>query len=177
MNVTRILVGQHRAIEALFEELAGETRRLARARTLSRLTEELVAHMSGEEAIFYPAAVRVLGSACVSGGKRWQAGPSQVDEHLMLRAQLRRVLATDVHGPAFQPRFEALRLLFAHHAQAEENDLFPRLDAALAAPQLEALGAEVLASRPPVWAVTAEGHALIRWNSATMRGVRLPAIR
>jgi hypothetical protein len=182
MKVTRILVAQHRAIEALFDELAGETRRPARARTLSRLTEELIAHMAGEEAIFYPAATRVLGSSNVPGNRSWRPGPSLVgvggvDEHFMLRAQLRRVLATNVHGPAFQPRIEALRLLFGHHAQAEENDLFPQVDAALTEPQLEALGAEVLGSRPPVWAVTTEGHALIRWNSEATHSVRLPAIR
>jgi hemerythrin superfamily protein len=173
MKATRILVAQHRAIEALFEELAGETRRHARARMASRLAEELIAHMAGEEAIFFPAVKRELGDSRVSGDI---GGPD--NEHFMLRAQLRRVLATNVHGPAFQPRFEALRLLFEHHVQAEETELFPRVESALTEAQLERLGAEVLGARPPIWVVTTEGHALVRSNkSGGVCGVRLPSVR
>jgi hemerythrin superfamily protein len=190
MKATRILIAQHRAIEALFQELARETRRQARARWASRLTEELIAHMAGEEAIFYPAVRRVLGEAvgpserpgairsgASRGGVSPIEGPSS-DPHLMLRAQLRRVLATRVQEPAFEPRSEALRLLFAHHVEAEEAEetgVFPRVEAALADSQLETLGADVLGSRPPIWAVTTEGHALLRSSKA--RGVRLPAVR
>jgi Hemerythrin HHE cation binding domain len=187
MKATRILIAQHRAIEALFQELARETRRPARARWASRLAEELIAHMAGEEAIFYPAVRRVLGdrvgpgarppaipSGAAPGGASEVEGPT-LDPHLMLRAQLRRVLATRVQEPAFEPRSEALRLLFAHHVEAEETAVFPRVEAALADSQLETLGADVLGSRPPIWAVTTEGHAFIRSGKA--RGVRLPAVR
>lgn len=174
MKATSILIAQHRAIEELFQALARETRRQALARTASRLAEELIAHMAGEEAIFYPAVRRVLGedigpgersrprrsgrlpvAGAVEGAVIEEAaasGPSAsgpaVDPHFMLRAQLRRVLATRVQEPAFQPQSEALRLLFAHHVQAEETALFPRVEAALADSQLETLGADVLGSRP-----------------------------
>jgi hemerythrin superfamily protein len=190
MKATRILIAQHRAIEALFEELARETRRQARARAASQLAEELIAHMAGEEAIFYPAVRRMLGDA-VGPGERPGAvrfdgavtfdgasiEGSQVDPHFMLRAQLRRVLATHVQEPAFQPRSEALRLLFAHHVEVEETAVFPRVEEALADSQLETLGADVLGSRPPIWVVTTEAHALIRSDNPAVRGVRLPAVR
>jgi hypothetical protein len=170
MSATRILIAQHRTIEAVFEDLACETRLPARARLASRLTEELIAHMTGEETIFYPAAREALGPDL-----RLDDGPA--DDHFMLRAQLRRLLATSVHEPAFQPRFEALRLLFARHTEVEETDLFPRVEAALAVGELEALGIEVQGSRPPIWLVTTEAHALIRSNAGNLRGVRLPAVR
>jgi len=183
MKATCILIAQHRAIEALFEELARETRRTARARAASRLAEELIAHMAGEEAIFYPAVWRVLGRDLRS----WESRPSTpsdgtpadepaVDPHFMLRVQLRRVLATRVQEPAFEPRCEALRLLFAQHVEAEETALFPRVEAALADSQLETLGADVLESRPPIWVVTTEARAFIP-SSKAVRGVRLPAVR
>jgi hemerythrin superfamily protein len=170
MNAMRVLISQHRAIEALFDELAAEPRRHARARAVSRLTEELIAHMTAEEAIFYPAARQALGDVRRAG--------DGIDEHYMLRAQLRRVLATNVTSPAFQPRFEALRLLFGHHVQAEETELFPRMQAALGPAQLERLGVEVLDSRPPIWLVTTENHALLgSENPGAVRGVRLPSVR
>jgi iron-sulfur cluster repair protein YtfE (RIC family) len=182
MKATRILIAQHRAIEALFVELTRETGRQARARAASRLTEEIIAHMAGEEAIFYPAAQRVLGK---SFGPQESAththasaalDSSAADPHFMLRVQLRRVLATHVQDPAFEPRSEALRLLFAHHVEVEETVLFPQVEEALADSQLETLGGDVLGSRPPIWLVTTEGRALIR-SSRPVRGVRLPAVR
>jgi hemerythrin superfamily protein len=169
MNATRNLIAQHRTIQSQFEAVAGEVRPAARARAVSRLTEELIAHMAGEETVFYPAARRALGGL---------AGGAPVDEHFMLRAQLRRVLATDVDGPAFEPRFEALRILFDHHAHVEETELFPRVEAALTEAELEALGADVAAARPPIWVVTTERHALIRSKAAAgAPGVQLPAVR
>jgi hypothetical protein len=181
MKATRILIAQHRAIEALFEELARETRRHARARAASRLTEEIIAHMAGEEAIFYPAVQRVLGKSF--GPRESPAnthagavdGPA-ADPHFMLRVQLRRVLATRVQDAAFEPRSEALRLLFAHHAEVEETVLFPQVEETFVDSQLETLGADVLGSRPPIWLVTTEGRAHIRSNRP-VRGVRLPALR
>ena len=184
MKATRTLIAQHRAIEALFMELARETRRHARARAASQLAEELIAHMAGEEAIFYPAVRRMIGEALgpgeSPGGATFDGSPadgSSIDPHFMLRAQLRRVLATHVQAPAFQPRSEALRLLFAHHVEAEESGVFPRVEAALDDSQLETLGADVLGSRPPIWVVTTEAHAFIHSNGPAVRSVRLPALR
>jgi hemerythrin superfamily protein len=170
MNATRILISQHRAIESLFAEVARATRPQLRARAASRLIEELIAHMAGEEAIFYPAARRALGRLAAHG----EGG---IDDHFMLRAQLRRFLATNAREPSFQPRFEALRLLFTRHVQDEESELFPRVEAALARPQLDALGAEVLGARPPIWVVTGDQDALVYPDMAsTALGVRLPSL-
>ncbi len=182
MKATRILIAQHRAIEALFDELARETRRQARARAASRLTEEIIAHMAGEEAIFYPAVQRVMGESFGpqdSPTHTHSAGAlesSAADPHFMLRVQLRRVLATHVQDSAFEPRSEALRLLFAQHVDVEETVLFPQVEEAFVDSQLETLGADVLGSRPPIWLVTTESRALIH-SSRPVRGVRLPAVR
>ncbi len=183
MKATRILIAQHRAIEALFKELACEAGRHARARAASQLAEELIAHMAGEEAIFYPAVRRMIGEVGpweTPGAAALEGSPvegSSIDPHFMLRAQLRRVLATRVQEPAFQPRSEALRLLFAHHVEVEETGIFPRVEAALDDSQLETLGADVLGSRPPIWVVTTEAHALIHSSGPAVRSVRLPAVR
>jgi hemerythrin superfamily protein len=173
MNATRLLTAQHRAIETLFEDVAGETRRGVRARAASRLTEELIAHMAAEETLFYPAARGALGQGMRAGGER------APDRHFMLRAQLRRVLQTGIHTPAFKPRFEALRTLFAHHVDDEENDVFPQVDAALTASVLAELGHAIEAARPRVWIVTPEANASMfpmhaAWEGA--HGVRLPSL-
>jgi hypothetical protein len=182
MNATRLLAAQHRAIEALFDDVAHETRRQVRVRATSRLTEELIAHMAAEETIFYPAARAALGPTRGPG----DAGGRLPDEHFMLRVQLRRVLATNLHTPAFAPRFEALRTLFAHHVQSEEEEIFPRVEAVFSASRLEDLGAAVLGARPPIWIVTTETHAAALRSRGkrgqrdnrdqALRGVRLPSL-
>ncbi len=170
MNATRILVAQHSAITTLFEELAHERGR-ARARAVSRLAEELIAHMSAEESVFYPAARRVLEDEAPLGG----AGR---DAHLAMRMQLRRVLQATIGQPLFETSISGLRELFDRHVEEEETALFPRAEAALGHAALEVLGAAVLASRPPIWIVTTEGRELVQsadgWS--LRGGVSLPTL-
>jgi hemerythrin superfamily protein len=152
MNATRVLVDQHRAIDALFADVARETRGPACAQAVSELAEELIAHMAAEEGVFYPAARRVLrrvrGSRDVARG--W--GEAHVD----VRVQLRRLLGASMGDAAFGEALDSLRATFARHANTEESTLFPRVEQALDDAELDRLGTEILASRPPVWIVTAE---------------------
>jgi hemerythrin superfamily protein len=159
MNATRVLVAQHQAIAALFDDVAQDARHHAKARVVARIAEELIAHMAGEEAVFYPAARRALGEAGAEGDEG-EIATRGCDEHVTLRVELRRVLATNVAEASFEERLAALRSLFERHVREEEQDLFPRVERALAADALEQLGADVLASRPPIWIVTSEGHPM-----------------
>ncbi|MBV9949510.1 MAG: hemerythrin domain-containing protein [Myxococcales bacterium] len=173
MNATRVLVAQHRAIEALFDEVELETRRRPRASAVSRLAEELIAHMAAEEAVFYPAVAQALGPA--------PEGDPSGDEHLLLRVELRRVLETSVSDRTFRERVQVLRELFERHVADEERKLFPRVAASLPDTQLELLGAEILASRPPVWIVSTEGRALVdaggRWALRSSVSLPVPPAR
>jgi len=174
MNATRILTAQHRAIEALFDDVQNETRRRPRAAAISRLAEELIAHMAAEEAVFYPAVGRVLDDGV-------QASERGRHANLMLRVELRRLLETSAGDPAIGERVSALRELFSRHVRDEESELFPRVVGGMSAAQLEALGAEVLASRPPVWIVTTEGRALVQsgddWALRSRVSLPLPPTR
>jgi hemerythrin-like domain-containing protein len=169
MNATRILAAQHRAIEALFEEVESETRRNARARLVSRIAEELIAHMAGEEAVFYPALHRVVkgdDASKIEGAR---------EEHVDLRVQLRRLLATRASDGSFLERVRELRSLFARHVADEEAGLFPCLERALSPSEHAVLGEEVLASRPPIWIVTSERGAYAHADDPLLRSrVSLP---
>lgn len=168
MNATRVLAAQHQAIEALFDEIGHEVRRNVRTRLAARIAEELIAHMAAEEAVFYPAARRALpddGDA--------DAVAHLADEHVTLRVQLRRVLAASVDEPAFEEHLVSLRMLFERHVREEERTIFPAVERALGAGELELLGAEVLASRPPVWIVTTDRHAPERQGAGLRLGSRV----
>jgi hypothetical protein len=167
MNATRILVAQHRAIAALFDDVAHERGR-ARARAVSRLAEELIAHMSAEQSVFYPPVLRAIA-------RRPGQPVATGDVHLPMRVQLRRVLECKIGHPSLDENVSALRALFDQHVADEEGGLFPAAEVALDAGDLELLGGEVLASRPPVWIVTTEGRQLVQSTDGwSLRGVSLP---
>jgi hemerythrin superfamily protein len=150
MDATLALVAQHRAIETLFEETARESRRRARSCLVSRLAEELIAHLAAEETVFYPAVRRLLDQSPHAEGRA-------CGEHGLLRAALRAVLESSVGASSFGERIAALRGLFEQHVRDEEADLFPRVVRAVTEDQRDALGSEILSSRPHVWIVTTEG--------------------
>jgi hemerythrin superfamily protein len=174
MDAIGVLVAQHRAIEGLFEEAEQETGRRRLASAVSRLAEELIAHLAAEETVFYPALRRVLDD-----------GPEITDrgrnEHLALRIELRRMLEASVSDASFRERIAGLRVLFERHVRQEEVELFPRFARAASDNQLQALGDEIIASRPPVWIVTTEGRALIQrngeWSLRSRVSLPIPARR
>jgi hypothetical protein len=145
MTVTRILAEQHRAISHLFAALSCELDRDCRERLTSRLAEELIAHMAVEAAVFLPAVELLLGE------------PPR-DVHAAMRLELRRLLETDPADPWFAARAEAVRMRFDDHVREEEEVLFPWLERAVPAAELDALAALLTKSRPPVWIVMTEGR-------------------
>ena len=166
MDATRALAVQHRTIEALFEDVAHKTRRRGRTTAVSRLAEELIAHLAAEETVFYPAVRRALDEDD-------EASDQVRDEHLAMRTELRRVLATNVADASFVERIDALRGYFAQHVRGEEAELFPRVVRVVSEAGREILGAEILASRPPVWIVTAEGRTPVRKDEDWARRSRV----
>jgi hypothetical protein len=77
-----------------------------------------------------------------------------------MRRGLRRLLESDPGDPAFAERMVALRGVFESHAADQEGALFPRVCGAFGEAELEVLGADIRASRPPVWVVTTESGLL-----------------
>ncbi len=163
MNATHVLAAQHQAIAVLFESVEREAEPRERGRAVGRLAEELIAHMAGEETVFYPALRRILES-------EKQAVARACDEHVLLKVELRHVLARNLDDPTFEQGIVALRTMFERHVREEEASLFPRVERALADVDHEVLGAEIVASRPPIWMVTTErtpphrvgGHSRLR---------------
>jgi hemerythrin superfamily protein len=155
MKATRVLTAQHRTIESLFSDLAQDKRSGARMRVLSRLAEELIAHMAGEESVLYPAARQLLGERVDLVRAR--------GEHLDVRVQLRRVLATNATDPQLEAKIDQLREMVLNHQREEESGLFAQVVEAMTDAELEVLGRELLASRPPIWIVTSDAqHAQVR---------------
>jgi hypothetical protein len=177
MDANRALVAQHRVIGALFEEVDRGPRRPQRVRALSRLAEELVAHLAAEEGVFYPVAGALARRE--PGFPPGVARPGK--RHVRLRRLLRCVLEIRVGDVMFASALSELRAAFARHVWAQESTLFPLVENALGEDQRNALDAEILAARPAVWLVTTEGGAfdtsLEKWGVRNRISLPMPAAR
>lgn len=131
MNATRLLEQQHREVEALFAKLE-KGGKDARA-TAKELAQNLLAHMVIEQAIFYPD----VNEADEDGVHE------AYEEHHIARTQINRLLATEADDETFKAKVIALKELIEHHVKEEEEELFPKVEKALPAAKLEAMGSEM----------------------------------
>lgn len=128
MKATSLLVSQHRVVKSIFKKLEdGET---AKKPLLVELANNLAAHMSIEQELFYPAIKEVDQTLVFES----------LEEHSLIELALKRLLATNSQDLSFKARVTATRELVEHHVKEEENDLFPAVDKALGDERLVALG-------------------------------------
>jgi len=128
MKATALLEEQHRKAEALFSKLESGD-----AGVLAELANELVAHMTIEQEIFYPA-VRSIDADKVT---------VSFEEHAVTELALKRLLAADQNEETFPARVNVLQELVQRHIDEEESDLFPTVEAELSNDQLEVLGEQM----------------------------------
>ena len=132
MKATALLEKQHRKVEALFKKLSSGKGDLGAVAV--ELANDLAAHMVIEQEIFYPKAKAVKKDLVLES----------YEEHAIARFALERLLATKPEDESFQARVTALKELIEHHVEEEEEDLFPKVNKALAA-ELEAMGKQMKA--------------------------------
>ncbi len=90
--------------------------------------------MLAEQVVLFPELLAVepdlIGGAC--------------EEHTVTRFEIRRVVGTAPEDPSFKARLATLRDLVTHHAEEEERDLLPRIEAELTEDANERLGGQML---------------------------------
>jgi Hemerythrin HHE cation binding domain len=140
MKATELLKKQHREVKALF----GEAKKLEsgeRHRVLEEITDKLEAHMTIEEAIFYPA-VRELDTK-----KTEEMVPEAYEEHHVVKLVLAELPDVDVEDEQFEAKLTVLSELIEHHVEEEETEMF-KVAEKLGAERLADLGSEMAAAMP-----------------------------
>jgi hemerythrin superfamily protein len=133
MQATDLLEQQHRKVEALFAKLEGDdSQPAAKQELVEELANDLAAHMTIEQELFYPA-VHEIDAKLVA---------ESLEEHALAELGLRRLLAAS-SDDAFKARVTALKELIQHHVKEEEHELFPEVEKAMDADKLEELGAQM----------------------------------
>jgi iron-sulfur cluster repair protein YtfE (RIC family) len=130
MNATELLEQQHAQVKELLSKIADGD-----AEFLSDLADNLAAHMTIEQEMFYPAARRHAESRVLES----------FEQHSLAEVALKRLLELDDEDEAFDARLRVLKELIEQHVAEEEQQLFPAVLEAMPAAELESLGKQMQA--------------------------------
>ena len=135
-----LLKEDHKKVKALLSQLEKTTERGASRRKtlLGKIEDELKAHTTIEEEIFYPAYrdAATKKEDC----KLYQEA---LEEHHVVDLVLPELKRADPAGEIFGAKAKVLKELIEHHADEEEEEMFPKARRALGMAELRDLGARM----------------------------------
>jgi len=145
MDAIGLLKADHKKLNSFLEELADTTSRGIKIRKelLAKIRKEIDVHMAIEEEIFYPA-LKSAGKNEDDAKMYFEA----LEEHRAARdLVLPDLLGSDVASTNFGGRAKVLKELIKHHAEEEEEEMFPRARELLDSPTLRELGERMSARK------------------------------
>ncbi|HTC70992.1 MAG TPA: hemerythrin domain-containing protein [Acidothermaceae bacterium] len=134
-DIVRILLTQHADVKDLLDQIeaaSGKTRK----KLFTQLTITLKAHEMAEEAVVRPVTKETAGEEVVDARNAEEA---EADEIIAALTDF------DVDGAAFDAQFAEFKQAVSDHAEAEETEEFPTIQASRNAAERKALGDEFLA--------------------------------
>lgn len=135
LNALDLLTEQHSYVDTLFQQI--ESDRDSRRAAFVELADNLAAHATIEEKIFYPRVMSEETSELLH---------ESVEEHLAIKRVLADLLTMDLDTDEFMAKLSVLKEEVSHHAhEEEEGKLFPILRKAMDADELAGLGNDLLA--------------------------------
>jgi hemerythrin superfamily protein len=148
MDAIELLTRQHKEVEDLFQkfEKAIEKGDASAMDLFARIADNLAAHATIEEKIFYPN---------VYVGPTADKLQEAVEEHLSAKRVIADLLDMDPSNAQFKAKMKVLHELIEHHVEEEEGDLFKSVkklltkeELALLGEQLEMMFSELIQTEP-----------------------------
>ena len=142
MNAISLLTADHKEVEKHFKdfEKAGDRAYATKGKLVDAIVEALSVHAVIEELVFYPAARR---AATESTGMVLEA----LEEHHLVKVVLAELDRMEPTDERFDPKVTVLIENVRHHVKEEEQDLFPKIRAALSDEHLDELGEQLEAAK------------------------------
>lgn len=135
-----LLEADHAKVRGLLSQLEESTSRGVKKRTqlLAQIATEIRIHARVEEEVFYPA-FREAGESNEDEKLFFEAA----EEHGLVDVVLPALEESDPASELFSARAKVLKDLVEHHAEEEEEELFPRAREILSAERLQGLRTEI----------------------------------
>lgn len=113
-----LVLGQHRDIEAAFDQALGASAPAERTAALKHLASLLTAHANAEETALYPMLADI--------GEKSAAGMAY-EEQAMTKIQMAKLERIDPMSTEWREKLEHVRGAVLHHMYEEEGTWFPKL--------------------------------------------------
>jgi hemerythrin superfamily protein len=137
LNALELLRSQHTEVEDLITKIEDSSDPEKKAELFQKLADNLAAHATIEEKIFYPSVM--------TDGTHDQLIEA-TEEHLAVKRLLADMMELDCKDEHFDAKLTVLKENIRHHAHDEEEDkLFPEVEAMMDEDDLAAVGNEMLA--------------------------------
>ena len=136
MDAIKLLIDQHRKLEAQMKTTVEAQQPHVRAVALARVGDDLTKHLTSEEEVFYPA---------VKAQRTEDILLESLEEHLSLKRLLADLIALDPAAETWEAKFKVLKEQTEHHHEEEEENLFPKVRKMMDSDALDALGQDMLA--------------------------------
>jgi hemerythrin superfamily protein len=137
MKATDLLKKQHKQVKALFKKVEKTENARERRQLMEQIEQELKMHTKLEEQIFYPA---VRG---IETKKAEEMYMEALEEHHVVDLVLAELPQVDPADERFHAKMTVLSELVEHHADEEEEEMFPLAEKKIGAEELKALGARM----------------------------------
>ena len=137
MKATDLLKKQHKSVKALFKQVEDTEDGRRRRQLMDEIANELKMHTQIEEEIFYPA-VREIGSS-----KAEEMVDESYEEHHVVDLVLAELPNVDPEDERFAAKMTVLSELVEHHAEEEEDEMFPMAEKKLGKERLQQLGEQM----------------------------------
>ena len=137
MKATDLLKKQHKTVKGLFKQIEKTEDGRGRRQLMDEIANELKIHTKIEEEIFYPA-VREIGSS-----KAEEMVDESYEEHHVVDLVLAELPKVDPEDERFHAKMTVLSELVEHHADEEEDEMFPIAEKKLGKERLQELGEQM----------------------------------
>jgi hemerythrin superfamily protein len=143
MNVIELLKKDHETVSGLFKTFESAKESEAQdqmEQAAAQICEELTAHATVEEELFYPAV------AARAGGEDEKAEDSVKEaneEHALVKTLVSELEGMSPEDEQFEAKVKVLKDLVEHHVEEEEGTLMPRAKKLLSSEELDEMGARV----------------------------------
>ncbi|HEY2797478.1 MAG TPA: hemerythrin domain-containing protein [Thermoanaerobaculia bacterium] len=140
-DATELLKKDHDKVRDLFKRYEASDRAAEKAQIARTVCAELTVHAEIEEEIFYPALERAGQRDSVKMVRE------SVEEHKIVKTLVGELEGMTPRDPQFEAKFTVLREAVEHHADEEEDDLFPDAKRDLGENRLRELGGQMQARK------------------------------
>jgi hemerythrin superfamily protein len=134
MDAIQLLKQQHDEVEKLFAEYEDADDGRSKRSIFMRIADNLAAHATIEEKIFYPA---------VYVGDLKDLLKEAVEEHLAAKRIIADLLDMGVNDENYDAKVKVLKEQIEHHVKEEEGEMFDKVRKTVDDARLEELGAEM----------------------------------